>query len=151
MKCPFCNCLDTYVKNSRPMAGATSVKRRRACVNCGAKFTTLEKVELKSIIVLKSDGSKAVFDQEKMKRSMQMAICKNTHLPKVIDSVIEVIVQKFRKRPEGIVTTAEIGQIVMDELSKIDQAAYLRYASMHLDFTSAKDFIDMIQKLDSLA
>ncbi len=148
MKCPFCGFLSTQVKDSRPSDDNSSIKRRRICNNCGAKFTTYERIEVREVMVIKRNGSKRPFDIQKLLRSLEIATRKRSIGHDSLDQIVSNIVKKLQKFREGEVETKIIGELVMGELIRIDQVAYVRYASVYMDFKEVKDFKELVQILD---
>src|SRR4051812_46043096 len=148
MKCPFCSFPDSQVKDSRPSDDGLSIKRRRLCINCGARFTTFERIENRELRVIKRSGEIRPFDSSKVLRSIEVACRKRPVTHEQIDEIVSRITKKLEKYGEGEVESKVIGQIVMDELSKIDHVAYIRYASVYMDFTKASDFSKCIDNLD---
>lgn len=145
MRCPFCNHEDTQVKDSRPSEDGSSIRRRRHCPACGSRFTTFERVQLRELVVVKSSGEKKLFDRDKIARSMAIALRKRPVNEEAVEMAINRIVQKLESTGEGDIRTAEIGALVMAELRKLDQVAYIRYASVYRDFSEAKDFEDFME------
>ena len=148
MKCPFCEFLNTQVKDSRSSDDNSSIKRRRICNNCGAKFTTYEMLEVQEIMVVKRNGSKRPFDVQKILRSLEIATRKRNIENEFLNKIASNIVKKLQKFGEGEVESKIIGELVMSELIKVDQVAYVRYASVYMDFKEVKDFKGLIQILD---
>ena len=145
MRCPFCNHDDTQVKDSRPTEDGSSIRRRRFCPACSSRFTTFERVQLRELTVVKSDGEKRVFDREKIARSMAVALRKRPVEADSVEMAVNRIVQKLESEGESEITTARIGQLVMAELKKLDEVAYVRYASVYRDFREAKDFESFVE------
>ena len=145
MRCPFCNHDDTQVKDSRPTEDGSSIRRRRFCPACNSRFTTFERVQLRELTVVKSDGEKRVFDREKIARSMAVALRKRPVEADSVEMAVNRIVQKLESDGESEITTARIGQLVMAELKKLDEVAYVRYASVYRDFREAKDFESFVE------
>jgi transcriptional repressor NrdR len=145
MRCPFCNHDDTQVKDSRPTEDGSSIRRRRFCPACNSRFTTFERVQLRELTVVKSDGEKRVFDREKIARSMAVALRKRPVEADAVEMAVNRIVQKLESEGESEITTARIGQLVMAELKKLDEVAYVRYASVYRDFREAKDFESFVE------
>ncbi len=144
MKCPFCDFWDTQVKNSRPSDNASCIKRRRFCHNCGARFTTFERVETKEITVIKRNGDKKIFNEEKLQKSLEIAARKRSISREQIESLVYNIIKKLEKFSEGEVSTKMIGNLAMGELIKLDQVACVRYASVYQDFKDVNDFVKFI-------
>lgn len=150
MKCPFCGFDDTVVKDSRNSDDNTSVRRRRECPECGSRFTTFERVQLRELIVVKKNGEKTPFDREKLHRSISIALRKRPVSPERIDKVVNSLVRKFESSYEGEISTLQIGETVMESLSRLDHIAYIRFASVYKDFKEVKDFEEFVKTLDEL-
>ena len=140
MRCPFCTFFDTQVKDSRPSDDGLLIKRRRLCPNCGARFTTFERVEMRELKILKRSGEKRPFDSTKLARSIGVATRKRPVTQEQIEVMVTKIIKKLEQYGEGEVESKVVGKMVMDELSKLDQVAYVRYASVYMDFSKASDF-----------
>lgn len=140
MRCPYCGFADSVVKDSRPAEEDTAVRRRRGCPQCGGRFTTFERVQLRDLIVLKRDGRKAVFDREKLKRSVKIALQKRPVSEEQLDQMISGIVRRLENTGEAELPTSAIGQMVMESLKPLDPVAFVRYASVYKDFKSPADF-----------
>jgi transcriptional repressor NrdR len=147
MRCPFCANEDTQVKDSRPTDDNAAIRRRRQCPNCGARFTTFERVQLRELTVLKTNGQREPFDRDKMLRSMQIALRKRPVDPERLERVVNGIVRRLESAGESEIPSAVIGQMVMDALSTLDQVAYVRFASVYRNFREAKDFEEFVDKL----
>ena len=150
MKCPFCGFDDTVVKDSRNSDDNTSIRRRRECPECGSRFTTFERVQLRDLTVIKKNGEKVPFDREKLHRSISLALRKRPISPERIDKVVNSLVRKFESLYENEISTIEIGQAVMDSLSRLDNVAYIRFASVYKDFRQVKDFEDFVKTIDEM-
>ena len=146
MLCPFCGSEDTQVKDSRPAEDGNAIRRRRLCSNCGARFTTFERVQLREINVVKRSGRRSVFDRDKLERSFQIALRKRDVNADEIARSINEIVRQLESHPEGDVPSAQVGELVMDALSQLDKVAYVRYASVYRNFREAKDFEAFVEK-----
>lgn len=144
MRCPFCGHSDTHVKDSRPTEDNTAIRRRRACPDCGARWTTFERVQLRDLVVIKSNGQRAPFDREKLERSMRIALRKRPVDPERIDRVVSGIVRRLESSGETEIATNAIGAAVMDALASLDSVAYVRFASVYKNFREAKDFENFI-------
>ena len=144
MKCPFCGHSDTHVKDSRPTEDNTSIRRRRACPDCGARWTTFERVQLRDLLVIKNNGQRAPFDRDKLERSMRIALSKRPVDPERIDRVVSGIVRRLESSGESEISSDAIGEAVMDALASLDSVAYVRFASVYKNFREAKDFEDFI-------
>ncbi len=144
MRCPFCGHDDTQVKDSRPTEDNASIRRRRLCANCGSRFTTFERVQLRDLVVLKKNGTRAPFDRDKLARSINIALRKRAVEPERIERMINGIVRRLESAGEPEIDAAQIGSAVMDALANIDPVAYVRFASVYRNFREAKDFEDFI-------
>jgi transcriptional repressor NrdR len=140
MRCPFCGHDDTQVKDSRPTEDGTAIRRRRACGSCGQRFSTVERVQLREIMVVKSDGRRELFDRDKLARSVRVALRKRPVDSERIEQIVNGIVRKLEASGEADVPSTAIGGIVMDTLKEIDAVAYVRFASVYRNFTEARDF-----------
>jgi len=140
MRCPFCAHEDTQVKDSRPTEDNTAIRRRRQCEGCGARFTTFERVQLREIIVVKSDESRESFDRSKIDQSVALA-CRKRDVPQErLDQLVSGIQRQVETLGEGEVTSKIIGEMVMEGLRQLDSVAYIRFASVYRDFGEARDF-----------
>ena len=146
MICPFCGNEDTQVKDSRPAEDGATIRRRRLCSHCGARFTTFERVQIREITVVKRDGRRSVFDREKLERSFDIALRKRNVDGEVVAMEINGIVRKLESHADGDVASARVGELVMSALSNLDQVAYVRYASVYRNFREAKDFEAFVEK-----
>jgi len=140
MRCPFCAHDDSQVKDSRPTEDNTAIRRRRQCPHCGARFTTFERVQLREVAVVKSDGRLEPFDREKLERSVALACRKRTVDRERIDQLVSGIQRQVEISGEAEVPSSRIGEMVMDGLRQIDSVAYIRFASVYREFSEAKDF-----------
>lgn len=147
MRCPFCGTEDTQVKDSRPTEDDAAIRRRRFCVNCGARFTTFERVQLREMTVVKSNGDKEPFERDKLLRSMKIALRKRPVDDDRIEQVTNSIVRQLESLGENEITTPKIGEHVMETLRTLDHVAYVRYASVYKDFRSTGDFEDFVDTL----
>ena len=150
MRCPFCGHSDTHVKDSRPTEDNSAIRRRRACPDCGARWTTFERVQLRDLIVVKKNGQRTNFDRDKLERSMRIALRKRPVDSDRTDRVISGIVRRLESSGESEIPSEAIGEAVMDALASLDSVAYVRFASVYKNFREAKDFEDFIG-LDQLA
>ena len=149
MRCPFCGHEDTQVKDSRPAEDSATIRRRRQCPNCGARFTTFERVQLRELTVVKSSGQREPFDRDKLSRSMQISLRKRPVEPDRVERAVNGIVRRLESLGETEIPTKMIGEMVMDALSNLDQVAYVRFASVYRNFREAKDFEDFVGKLSA--
>ena len=140
MRCPFCAHDNSQVKDSRPTEDNTAIRRRRQCEGCGARFTTFERVQLREIIVVKSDDSHEPFDRTKIDQSVTLA-CRKRGVPQErLDQLVSGIQRQIETMGESEVTSKAIGEMVMDGLRQLDSVAYIRFASVYRDFSEARDF-----------
>ena len=140
MRCPFCAHDDTQVKDSRPTEDSTSIRRRRQCSSCGARFTTFERVQLREVTIIKSGDRREPFDRSKLENSLALACRKRGVTQERIDQLISGIQRQVETAGEPEVASARIGEMVMEGLKQIDSVAYIRFASVYRDFSEAKDF-----------
>ena len=146
MICPFCGNEDTQVKDSRPAEDGGAIRRRRLCGKCDARFTTFERVQIREITLVKRDGRKSVFDREKLERSFVIALRKRDVDAEAVAMAINDIVRQLESHADGDVPSARVGELVMAALYKLDQVAYVRYASVYRNFREAKDFEAFVEK-----
>ena len=140
MRCPFCAHDDSQVKDSRPTEDNTSIRRRRQCESCGARFTTFERVQLREITVVKSGGKREPFDRSKIEQSVALACRKRAIEQERIDQLVSGIQRQVETMGDAELPSARIGEMVMDGLRQIDSVAYIRFASVYRDFGEARDF-----------
>jgi transcriptional repressor NrdR len=146
MICPFCGNEDTQVKDSRPAEDGGAIRRRRLCGKCDARFTTFERVQIREITLVKRDGRKSVFDREKLERSFDIALRKRDVDAEAVAMAINDIIRQLESHADGDVPSARVGELVMAALYKLDQVAYVRYASVYRNFREAKDFEAFVEK-----
>ena len=147
MRCPFCGHDDTQVKDSRPTEDNAAIRRRRSCGNCGQRFTTIERVQLRELTVVKSDGRRVPFDRDKLARSIAIAVRKRNVDPERVEQTVSKIVRDLESLGENEVTTETIGETVMAHLRDLDDVAYVRFASVYRNFREAKDFERVLGEL----
>ena len=148
MRCPYCGRDDTQVKDSRPAEEGAAIRRRRSCPGCQSRFTTFERVQLRELTVLKSDGRRVPFDREKLSRSIRIALRKRPVDEDRIERIVNGIQRKLETEAEAEVTSRQIGEIVMESLRAVDQVAYVRFASVYRNFGEAKDFRAFLGELE---
>ncbi len=148
MRCPYCSSLDTQVKDSRPTDDNTSIRRRRVCPDCGGRFTTFERVQLKELTVIKRSGRRLPFDRDKLARSIEIATRKRPVEPERIERMINGIVRQLEASSDGDVTSEQIGELVMEGLKGLDEVAYVRFASVYRNFRDASEFGALISDLE---
>lgn len=144
MRCPFCHVEDTQVKDSRPMEDKLSVRRRRFCTECNSRFTTIERAQLRELIVVKRNGEKRLFDRYKITKSITTALRKRSIPLETIELLVNKLIRKFESLGDSEISTNVIGEAIMNELSNIDQVAYVRFASVYKEFNTAADFEEFI-------
>ena len=149
MRCPFCSCVDTQVKDSRPSQDHAAIRRRRFCPSCGSRFTTFEHVQLRELTVVKRDNTRTPFERDKLMRSINIATRKRPVDPDDIERMVNGIVRRLETLGESDVTSTTIGELVMDGLSQLDPIAYVRFASVYRNFRETKDFEDFIDEIQS--
>ena len=149
MRCPFCSCVDTQVKDSRPTQDHAAIRRRRFCPSCGSRFTTFEHVQLRELTVVKRDNTRTPFERDKLMRSINIATRKRPVDPDDIERMANGIVRRLETLGESDVTSTTIGELVMDGLSQLDPIAYVRFASVYRNFRETKDFEDFIDEIQS--
>jgi len=147
MRCPYCGNVDTQVKDSRPAEDHVAVRRRRLCLACGGRFTTYERVQLRDLVVRKSNGRREDFDRDKLARSVRVAMRKRPVEPDRIDQMISGIVRRLESFGETDIDSNIIGEIVMESLLRVDTVAYVRFASVYKNFQAADDFEEFISEL----
>jgi transcriptional repressor NrdR len=147
MRCPYCGSLDTQVKDSRPTDDASAIRRRRVCPDCGGRFTTFERVQLRELFVVKRSGRRVPFDRDKLQRSVEVALRKRPVEPERIERLINGIVRQLESMSDGEVTSEQVGELVMEGLKGLDDVAYVRFASVYRDFREAKDFTEILGEL----
>ena len=140
MRCPFCAHDDSQVKDSRPSEDNTTIRRRRQCESCGARFTTFERVQLREITVVKSDDARESFDRGKIEQSVTLATRKRGIAQERLDQLVSGIQRQIETLGDSEVPSKMIGEMVMDGLRQLDSVAYIRFASVYRDFTEARDF-----------
>jgi transcriptional repressor NrdR len=140
MRCPFCGHDDTQVKDSRPTEDSSAIRRRRFCGNCGQRFTTIERVQLRELTVVKSDNRRVPFDRDKMARSIRIALRKRPIQEERIERIVNGLVRQLESSGENDIPSKQIGELVMETLKEVDSVAYVRFASVYRNFREAKDF-----------
>jgi transcriptional repressor NrdR len=151
MRCPFCAHDDSQVKDSRPTEDNTSIRRRRQCSSCGARFTTFERVQLREVIVVKSGDRRESFDRAKLEQSVSLACRKRGVDQERIDQLVSGIQRQVETAGDAEIPSARIGEMVMDGLRQIDTVAYIRFASVYRDFSEAKDFEEFASTVQEAA
>jgi transcriptional repressor NrdR len=147
MRCPFCGNVDTQVKDSRPAEDHVSIRRRRFCPACGGRFTTYERVQLRDLVVVKTNGKREPFDRDKLERSIRIAMQKRPIEPERIEQMISGIVRRLESMGDTDIQSRVIGEIVMETLARIDTVSYVRFASVYKNFQAADDFDKFVSEL----
>jgi transcriptional repressor NrdR len=147
MRCPYCGSLDTQVRDSRPTEDASAIRRRRACPDCGGKFTTFERVQLRPLVVVKRSGRRVPFERDKLMRSVEVALRKRPVDPERVERMINGIVRQLESQGESEIASERIGELIMEGLKGLDDVAYVRFASVYRNFREAKDFGAIIGEL----
>jgi transcriptional repressor NrdR len=147
MRCPYCGSLDTQVKDSRPTDDASSIRRRRVCPDCGGRFTTFERVQLRELTVVKKSGRRVAFDREKLMRSIEVALRKRSVDPERVERMVNGIVRQLESQGDSEITTDRIGELVMEGLRSLDDVAYVRFASVYRNFREAREFGAIVDEL----
>ena len=148
MRCPFCSNEDSQVKDSRPTEDNTAIRRRRICDQCSSRFTTFERIQLRDLVVIKTNDQKEVFDRDKMFKSLSMALRKRNIDQEKIEKIVNAIVRKLENSGDTEIKTSMIGEYIMEALSHLDQVAYVRFASVYKNFREVKDFEDFLYNLE---
>ena len=149
MRCPYCSSADTQVKDSRPTEDNTAIRRRRICADCGGRFTTFERIQLRELIVAKKSGRTVPFNRDKLARSVEVALRKRPVEKQRIERLISGIVRQLEASGEQEVTSEQIGHLVMEGLRGLDAVAYVRFASVYRDFRDASDFAGILDEMAS--
>ena len=142
MRCPFCGHDDSQVKDSRPTEDNSAIRRRRQCEGCGGRFTTFERIQLRDLTVIKSNGMREPFEREKLERSLSVACRKRPVDAAQIEKLASAIQRQLETLGESEIEAKRIGEFVIDGLKAVDAVAYIRFASVYKEFTEAKDFED---------
>jgi transcriptional repressor NrdR len=148
MRCPFCGCDDTQVKDSRAAEDGSSIRRRRQCGACGARFTTFERVQLRELVVVKSSGRKVPFDRDKLMRSINIALRKRNVDPERVEQMVSGVTRRLEAIGDAEIDSKLIGELVMEGLAGLDDVAYVRYASVYKNFREARDFEQFLDGMD---
>ncbi len=148
MRCPYCGSSETSVLESRDSEDGQVTRRRRECTKCQKRFTTYERVEQVDLKVVKKDGSKESFEREKIKNGIMLACQKTEVNEEEVDDVIEDIEMRLLNRKSTEISSSDIGRMVLTRLKKLDKVAYLRFASVFLEFGSVEEFRKEIKEID---
>ena len=147
MRCPFCGHNDTQVKDSRPTEDNAAIRRRRFCADCGSRFTTFERVQLRDLMILKKNGQRVAFDRDKLIRSIQLACRKRPVDEERVERVVNGIQRRLESSGENEIRSEAVGELVMEALSNLDPVAYVRFASVYKNFREARDFEDFVGRI----
>ena len=140
MRCPFCGHMESQVKDSRPSEDGAAIRRRRLCPECGGRFTTFERVQLRELTIVKRSGRRSPFDREKLVRSISLAMQKRPVDPERVDRMVNGIVRQLESLGETELPSSAVGEMAMKALKSLDDVAYVRYASVYRDFRETSDF-----------
>ncbi|MBT4489049.1 MAG: transcriptional repressor NrdR [Rhodospirillaceae bacterium] len=147
MRCPFCLHNDTQVKDSRPTEDNAAIRRRRFCADCGSRFTTFERVQLRDLMILKKNGQRVPFERDKLIRSIQLATRKRPVDEDRVERVVNGIQRRLESSGESEIRSETVGELVMEALSNLDPVAYVRFASVYKNFREARDFEDFVGQI----
>jgi transcriptional repressor NrdR len=146
MRCPFCGHAESQVKDSRPSEDGAAIRRRRLCPECGGRFTTFERVQLRELTILKRSGRRTPFDRDKLARSITMALRKRPVEPERVERMISSIVRQLESMGETEVPSDVVGELAMKALKTLDEVAYVRFASVYRDFRETSDFANFLSE-----
>ncbi|MET3612888.1 transcriptional repressor NrdR [Rhizobium aquaticum] len=149
MRCPYCGSLDSQVKDSRPAEDSSAIRRRRICPDCGGRFTTFERVQLRELMVIKKTGRKVPFDREKLVRSFEIALRKRPVDRDRIERAVSGIVRRLESSGDTEIPSEEIGLQVLEALKSLDDVGFIRYASVYRDFTHIEDFTQVLSEVNA--
>ncbi|MEX0852122.1 MAG: transcriptional regulator NrdR [Bauldia sp.] len=149
MRCPYCGNPDTQVKDSRPSEDNTAIRRRRVCPDCGGRFTTFERVQLRELTVIKRSGRRVPFDRDKLARSVEVALRKRPVDPDRVERMVNGIVRQLESSGEADVASERIGHLVMEGLRGLDDVGYVRFASVYRNFRDTEDFKTVLGELSA--
>jgi transcriptional repressor NrdR len=149
MRCPYCASDDSQVKDSRPAEDGTAIRRRRVCPNCGGRFTTFERVQLRELTVIKKTGRRVPFDRDKLMRYFEIALRKRPVDRDRVERAVSGIVRRLESSGETDVQSEQIGLLVIEALKALDDVAFVRYASVYRDFSGPEDFEKVIAELSA--
>jgi len=146
MRCPFCGNEESQVKDSRPSEDGAAIRRRRLCPQCGGRFTTFERVQLRELVIVKRSGRRTPFDRDKLVRSISIATRKRPIDPERVEQMVSKIVRQLESMGETELPSSTVGELVMQGLKELDDVAYVRYASVYKDFRETGDFANFLAK-----
>ena len=140
MRCPFCGHAESQVKDSRPSEDGAAIRRRRLCPECGGRFTTFERVQLRELTIIKRSGRRTPFDRDKLARSVSIALRKRPVDPERVERAVSAMVRQLESMGETELPSSAVGELVRQHLKQLDDVAYVRYASVYRDFRETQDF-----------
>ena len=149
MRCPYCGSEDSQVKDSRPAEDGNAIRRRRVCPDCGGRFTTFERVQLRDLQVIKKTGRKVPFDRDKLMRSFEIALRKRPVERDRVERSVSGIVRRLESSGETDIHSDKIGLMVLEAMKAIDDVAFVRYASVYRDFRDPADFEQVLNELNA--
>ena len=149
MRCPFCTSAETQVKDSRPAEDNTTIRRRRVCSDCGGRFTTFERIQLRELTVRKKSGRLVPFDRDKLANSITVALRKRDVPAERVERMVSGIVRQLESTGEPEVDSITVGTLVMEALKGLDPVAYVRFASVYQDFSNVGDFTSVLEEFSS--
>ena len=147
MRCPYCASEKTQVKDSRPADEGQAIRRRRVCEDCGGRFTTFERIQLRDLVVIKRSGRRVPFDRDKLMRSVETALRKRPIEPERVERMVSGIARQLESMGEPEIPSSAIGELVMEALKTIDAVAYVRFASVYRDFRDMQDFSAVLREI----
>ena len=147
MKCPFCGHLEDKVIDSRPAEDGSAIRRRRECLSCSSRFTTYEKVELLPLLVIKKDGTREVYSQEKLLGGLMKACEKRPVSSEQLEQIVSYVENQIQNTAKREISTNEIGEMVMMQLKEIDEVAYVRFASVYRQFKDVNSFMEELKDM----
>lgn len=147
MRCPSCGYAESKVVDSRPTEDGTSIRRRRECLECGHRFTTYERLGDNPLVIIKTDGSSEAYDREKLFRGLLIACAKRPISPEQIGNLIDSIETELRTAPKSEIRSKELGEMALARLAKLDDVAYVRFASVYKDFQNIEEFAAALEGL----
>ena len=147
MRCAYCGCMQSRVVDSRQNEDGTSIRRRRECESCGRRFTTYERIDLVPLMIIKKDQTREAFDVEKLRSGIAKSCEKRPVSLGKIDELVRDIEQKLNNQPDSEITSQMVGELVMEGLKKLDEVAYVRFASVYRQFRDIQSFRDELNKL----
>ncbi|RXZ69481.1 transcriptional repressor NrdR [Fusobacterium necrophorum] len=148
MRCPFCGSEDTRVVDSRSYLEGNSIKRRRECIICQRRFSTFERVEEVPLYVIKKDQRRVLFDREKVMRGLTFATVKRNIGREDLEKIVYEVEKNIQNTLKNEITTRDLGEMILEKLKKIDQVAYVRFASVYKEFDDVKSFVELIEEME---